>query len=102
MVLVLIVAVSCKKNDTNNCNANYTETIQPIIQQKCATAGCHNSSTPQPDFNIYANLKERADNGRIQQFVFDLEIMPPASAPQLTDTEKEQLKCWLKNGAPEN
>ena len=47
-------------------------------------------------------MKIRADNGRIAQFVFELKIMPPASAEKLTDAEKDKLKCWLDDGAPEN
>lgn len=93
--------VSCKKDDDTNACA-FSATIQPVINTKCAIPNCHNAGSALGDFTTYEGLKTRADNGRIRTNVFDLKIMPPASATPLTDEEKEQLKCWLDNGAPQD
>lgn len=82
--------------------ATYAADIVYIVNSKCALPGCHVEGSTFGNFTLYSELKQRADNGRIQQFVFDLEIMPPASAEKLTDEEKEKLKCWLDDGAPDN
>lgn len=105
--LWLIALIACNKEEkTNNttpepCIASYTTDIKPVIANKCATTGCHghNGLANLNDYNI---LKERADNGNINKFVFELKMMPPTTATQLTDAEKEKLQCWLKNGAPNN
>lgn len=101
-----VVVFSCKKETkepaTQGCTANYTTDIKPIIANKCAISGCHNGSSPQVNFSIDSNVKSRADNGRIRSYIFDLKIMPPANASALSEQEKEKMKCWLDNGAPQN
>lgn len=106
--LLLIVLPACKKEQatpvstgTQKC-ATYTGDIASIIENKCAISGCHNAGSHLGDFTTYGEVKERADNGRIRQNVFELKIMPPASAEKLTDAEKEKLQCWLDDGAPQN
>lgn len=106
-ILSAMVLIACqKKEKTTNtnpapCVASYTTDIKPIVANKCATTGCHghNGLANLNDYNI---LKERADNGNINKFVFELKMMPPTAATQLTDAEKEKLQCWLKNGAQNN
>ena len=84
------------------CHPTYTSDIKAIVNAKCAISGCHNGNSGIVGFTSYTPLKERADNGRIKSYVFELKIMPPASAAQLTEDEKKLLQCWLDNGAPEN
>lgn len=103
--LLLILLVSCGKDKPTpapeGCNATYTGDIKTIVASKCAIAGCHNGQTNLVNFTTYANLKARADNGRLKEFVLDKGIMPPANATQLTESEKETFKCWLEDDAPE-
>lgn len=94
--------LSCKKEADTSSVCSYSTIISPIINTKCAIPNCHNAASSLADFSTYEGLKQRADNGRIRTNVFDLKIMPPASAVQLTDDEKEKLKCWLDNGAPQD
>ncbi|HEY9178435.1 MAG TPA: hypothetical protein VIN07_12120 [Flavipsychrobacter sp.] len=84
------------------CRPTYASGIQAIVNTRCAIAGCHDGNSGVVGFTSYVPLKERADNGRIRSFVFELKIMPPSSATQLTEDEKKSLQCWLDNGAPEN
>ena len=102
----VVLIIACKKEEepqpTTPCKPTYTADIKTIIDAKCALSGCHDGSVPLPNFNKYPELKARVDNGKVKSFVFDLKIMPPSTATQLTDEEKELLQCWLDNGAPEN
>ncbi len=113
-IIVLIVQAitwtSCNKGEGKNpepdpippCRPTYVSDIKTIVQVKCAISGCHDGNSGVVAFTGYTPLKERADNGRIESYLFELKIMPPASATQLTEDEKELLQCWLDNGAPEN
>lgn len=106
-ILLATLLFACKKEDkpANTtqppCSASYASDIKPMIANKCATAGCHGHNGL-ANLNDYATLKERADNGNINKFVFELKMMPPTTTTQLTDVEKEKLQCWLKNGAQNN
>lgn len=106
-ILIAILLLACKKEEHINnptstpCIASYAKDIKPVVANKCATTGCHGHNGL-ANLNDYMTLKERADNGNINKFVFELKMMPPTSATQLTDAEKEILQCWLKNGAQNN
>ncbi|OSZ78833.1 hypothetical protein CAP35_11455 [Chitinophagaceae bacterium IBVUCB1] len=105
--ILFLLLLACKKEkkpaDTTPtpCTASYATDIKPLMANKCATTGCHGYNGL-ANLNDYSVLKERADNGNINKFVFELKMMPPTTAAQLTDAEKEKLQCWLKNGAPNN
>jgi uncharacterized membrane protein len=104
-LLYILILASCNKQHTVTappCPAGFAADIRPIINNKCALPDCHHTGSPLGDFTTYAGIKERADNGRLRMNVFELQIMPPANAVSLTDHEKEQLKCWLDNGAQED
>jgi hypothetical protein len=98
----MLVILSCKKTttETAKCSGSYSSDIKPIANSKCALKDCHGSGSSLGDFTQYAELKLRADSGWIRRNVFELKIMPPASAVPLTEDEKQKLKCWLDNGAP--
>lgn len=96
---------ACKKKETNHlapCLPNYGREIKPIVMAKCALVGCHDDNSSVARFTIDSVVKNKADAGRIHSHVFELSIMPPQSAPQLTGEEKDKLKCWLDNDAPLN
>ena len=103
---MLLLANSCKKSKQEttvlSCNPKYSVDIQPIITSKCALSGCHNAGSSMGDYTKFEVVKVRADSGRINHYVFDLRIMPPANKDSLTTTEKNNLKCWLDNGALQN
>lgn len=110
-VIILLWLTSCEKETSKPepnpvqeppCRPTYTSDIKAIVNTKCAISGCHDGNSGIVGFKEYATLKERADNGRIKSYVFELKIMPPSTAVQLTDDEKKLVECWLDNGAPEN
>lgn len=104
ILVVLIMLDACRKSDpgTHSCNVQYSSGIKPIISAKCGLPGCHAPGSTLPDLTNYDVLKIYADDSIVRQNVFELKIMPPAVATPLTNQEKEKLKCWLDNGAPEN
>lgn len=86
-----------------NVNSKYTQDISPLIQTHCALSGCHNGdSTSVGNFNEYAEIKMRVENGQFKIKVFDSKSMPPISQPSLTSEEYNKLKCWFDAGAPNN
>lgn len=87
-----------KKEDSAACK--YAANIKPVVVAKCALPGCHGAGSAVADFTQYAELKKRADNGVLRRNVLELGIMPPTGHAPLTAQEKDKLKCWLDNGAP--
>lgn len=85
-----------------NCAASFSNEVQLIINDKCATPGCHNSGALIGDFTTYAGLKPKIDNDRIRVTVFETKTMPYGTSPDLSAEELDKLKCWLDNGAPNN
>lgn len=95
-------------NMTDNCdsvNVSYQRDIVPIINSSCALTGCHVSGFNSGDFTNYADIKQRADNGRLNTRVVVNQNMPPSNSPgpqSLSDAEIEAFECWIAAGAPEN
>lgn len=76
----------------------WTSTIQPIIQSRCATPGCHVTGGTGPgDFTQYTNVKARVDDGAIQQVVLVQGSMPPSGSLPACDQQK--LQAWINAGA---
>ncbi len=101
VVGIFIVVNACKKDDKVDCStvtgATFTTNfgkIAPLLETKCATAGCHatggagavhweweaNYDTLQPHFE---HMLEAIKNGE----------MPEAGSTELTAEEKDRLEC---------
>ena len=80
-------------------NATFTS-VKPIIDSRCATAGCHNSASAAGSavLETYDQVKAKAD--RIHQRVIIDKTMP--SDKPLSANEMAALKCWLSSGALNN
>jgi hypothetical protein len=102
LLVVFLLLNSCKKLGVAKATCNYNSDIKPIVSARCALSGCHGAGSTIADFTDYAVLKACADSGWIRNFVFNLKIMPPASADSLNEQQKEKIKCWLDNGALQN
>lgn len=81
----------------------YATDIKPFIDSKCVT--CH-SNVPSymngGDFSNFSLLKEKIEDGSVEDRVFNRKDMAPIGYDQLTEVEKAKLKCWIKQGAPNN
>lgn len=80
----------------------YDGNIDAIVNTYCAVTGCHLSGFPDGDFQSYAGMLSRLDNGKINTRVFAQGDMPPAGSPKMTQEEMDQFQCWISNNYPEN
>lgn len=71
--------------------------ILPIIENNCATDGCHNG-IDRPDLRIYSKAKFYASF--IKAFTQDRR-MPPFEGT-LSPVQIDLIACWVDDGAPEN
>lgn len=81
-------------------SAKFSTDVNPIIQNKCATAGCHNAAAGAGGtvLETYAQILAKAI--RIKQRCVVEKNMPPGTP--LTPAEIAVLKCWIDSGAPNN
>lgn len=110
LFLVTIFTSSCSKDEktTNNDIADYTcntsdkwAQIQPIIQNNCASEGCHSASnSSRVNLTTYAGVKGIIENGLMQNKVFSSTANMPPNGWRDTN-EKAKLKCWIDNNYPE-
>jgi hypothetical protein len=85
----------------DTANVTYSGTVSGIVSANCATSGCHIPGGLGPgNFNNYADLKARVDNGLFSNLVLVAKTMPPTY--ELSGCQIEQLSIWVGNGAPEN
>jgi len=98
MGLVSLLSCTTDKFETDPClSVSYVESVRPLVEKKCALAGCHVSGFQPGDFTDYEVLKQKAQEGKIQLMVFSLGNMPPVN--KLTEEEKSLLHCWIQSGA---
>lgn len=80
----------------------YNKHIKKIIDANCVS--CHGPSVQQAGVTLttYAEVKNKADAGRIKARVIDGQggFMPQGG--ELTAAEKNLIVCWLNNGKKEN
>ena len=77
---------------------SYTADILPIVTANCVV--CHNASTPNRNYLTYEGLKQKADNGTLFNRIVVLKDMPAAGS--ISDKERNMIKCWIDQGAPNN
>lgn len=90
--------------NSNACDTvTYSNQIQPIMTNNCASVHCHNAVTLQSGYNfaIYNDCKTAALNGRLQIRCIDNTDpngpMPPTGL--LPQSQRDLLQCWINNGA---
>lgn len=106
-----IVLISCSSESedqvpaptANKCedsNVSLVNDIIPIVEQNCAVAGCHVSGTGRVDFTVKTNIISNASQIRTNT---QAGSMPPASSGRsLTTAQKDEIFCWVTNGAKDN
>jgi hypothetical protein len=102
MLLLLVLSACTYENELEkygirDCtDATFSQSIQPIIQSKCALSGCHVNSTGLPDFTDFENIKSRAAGIKSRTSSGN---MPPASSGiSLTRAEIDAISCWVDQG----
>lgn len=108
--MITILTISCYKDKedllygNSNCDTttvSFATDILPIIQNSCATVGCHvMGGSGNGLFENYNQVKAKVDNGSFRQRVIVTKDMPPSSP--LSDCQIQHITKWLDNGAPNN
>jgi len=95
-------------------NVSYTIYIQPVLNIKCANAGCHDDQTREAgiSFTSWSNTTESyqvvapylPQNSKL---VWSIEgtsgsLMPPLGYPPVTKNQIDGIKTWIKEGAKNN
>jgi len=99
ILIILTIVISCQK-DRDSCDTipTYTESVKVIIDNNCATSGCHDNSGFAPgNFSSYQGLQGVIGNGKFKNRVITQMSMPPAPL-KLSSQEFELIKCWSENG----
>ena len=85
--------------------AMFADDIKPIIDASCAIPTCHVSGgTANGNFETYDGIKAKTDNGSLMIRVVSRANMPPSnsSGPDLTEDQRNLIKCWIEAGAENN
>jgi uncharacterized membrane protein len=90
-------------NATIDCGlitSKFTADIQPIIQQKCATSGCHDSNSAAGGSVLLTYSQISSAKDRIMVRAITDKTMPPSGALSIDEISK--IKCWITAGALNN
>lgn len=80
---------------------SYAMDIAPIMQNSCATVGCHvQGGLGNGLLENYTQVKAKVDDGSFRQRVLVQRDMPPAVP--LTDCQLAHIQQWIDDGAPNN
>lgn len=97
------ITINATSGSSDCDKITYAKEIQPIIQNSCATVGCHvpNGSAP-TDYTFFENVKADAENGSLKKRMIDgnPNFMPPSGKMDAATLDK--VNCWLNAGAPNN
>lgn len=116
-ILILSIAVNaCKKNTSSTdyaanavCSGTtptYTSTIASILNNSCASSGCHNNASKKAGISLegYSNasnqFKTNSKNLAAVHYGSGVQAMPK-SAAKLADAIINKLDCWVKNNCPQ-
>lgn len=110
LIIITLVTIACSKGgdavtppttnvDCSVIDSRYGAVISVIIQNSCATTGCHNAgsfSGPGPLTN-YTQVKAAANSINVS---VQTGFMPKGSV--LSTSQKNAIACWVSSGALNN
>ena len=111
MVLIIFSFACTKKTttpttyDCTGITPTYTTYIKPLMDQHCATSGCHSASNKADgkDLSTYTTTKSVASNnsflGSIQH-LSGYDAMPQG-ASKLSEANIKTISCWVQNSMPQ-
>lgn len=74
-------------------------TIKPIIDQRCASAGCHAAGSSNGALSSYNEIRTYCANGKFQDRVLLRKDMPPSG---LDACSLGKIQKWVDAGYPNN
>ena len=94
--------VTCNEND-DTLNT-YSGKIATILNDNCATSGCHNAGTHAEgrNYSNYNSAKSDFDAEALCTIYQEGGCTPmPRGASKLADADIHDLTCWVKNNYPQ-
>ncbi|MCH2228927.1 MAG: hypothetical protein MK105_01190 [Crocinitomicaceae bacterium] len=114
VVLSVLIIASCTKDKveivTTPVNTNcpdtilYSTQIQPILNQSCATSGCHPGGASSNGYDL-TNHSSVSANATIILNVIRHDnsvISMPLGATKLPDSVAQHIECWISQGKLNN
>lgn len=113
IVFSLAFSVSCRKDKTPNsvmmpldCSdtVSYVTKIGPLIQQNCATSGCHNAESSSAGYTLTSHTSISANAEIILKTMkHDPQVTSmPFGSDKLADSLIQQFECWMNQGKLNN
>ncbi|MGB0915702.1 MAG: hypothetical protein ACPGVI_06495 [Crocinitomicaceae bacterium] len=112
--LLLLMMASCTKDKVQiedvtvnpNCPDTilYSTQIEPILNQSCATSGCHPGGAATNGYDLTNHASVSANAGIILSVIrheSGVVAMPFGSA-QLPDSVAQHIECWISQGKLNN
>lgn len=85
--------------ECDTSNLTYSNQMEKIIAESCATTGCHVSGNGIVIYDSYGSVKNGVDNGTIIDRVINKKNMPPSGT--MSDCNYSLINEWIKQGAKE-
>lgn len=85
-----------------DADLSYSTDIVPLIEANCIFEGCHGNREDIPDWTQHDDLASHIEE--IQRRI-TLPLSHPDKMPRgrtISTQDREDLYCWLENGAPNN
>lgn len=112
VVVLLLVGSACKKDKvktteiTADCEEeiSFSSDIQSIINNSCATSGCHNAAAATSGY-VFENHQQISTNAEIMLSVIRHEegvVAMPVGGAKLSDEFAESFFCWKEQGKQNN
>ena len=93
----IIVNVLVHHGDTGT---SFASSIKPILNDNCATSGCHNGDNGAPfNWTVFTNVQNSAVNIKTRT---GNKSMPPAGSGTLSQGQIDLIACWVDDGAKNN
>lgn len=83
---------------------SFSQKIQPLIQQNCATSGCHDAGTAENGYNLsnYAGISNNAEDMLYSMRGQNGFTPMPFGGPMLENMLIDQFQAWIAQGKLEN
>jgi len=106
LIAISFFTISCASDSTsdveeNTNNITYSNTIQPIMSQSCATSACHDSNAPAAGLSLttFAEVKDAFQNNDPLARIESGNM--PKNANKLSASTIANIKTWIADNYPQ-
>lgn len=105
ILILLVISASCANDSTDDLTIpppeviSYVVNVKPIIDQSCATAGCHNAASSSAGLVLetYAQVRNAFETrGALGRMQSSSNLMPPTG--NLPGTTIAIITAWINHG----